>query len=93
MKKPAGVTKEQWAKYKRNLDLALGVMNKSLDLVADINFEAGQIVERDRIVKLLKPFAKHFESCYYNKELACTFEDCHAYDYEHAIKLIKGEQE
>jgi hypothetical protein len=54
MKKPAGVTKEQWAKYKRNLDLALGVMNKSLDLVADINFEAGEIVERDRIIELLQ---------------------------------------
>jgi hypothetical protein len=53
MKKPAGVTKEQWAKYKKNLDLALGVMNKSLDLVADINFEAGEIVERDRIIKLV----------------------------------------
>ena len=55
--------------------------------------KAGERKERDRIIKLLKPFAKHYESCYYNKELACTFEDCHAYDYEHAIKLINGEQE
>ena len=93
MKKPAELTKEQWAKYKSDLNLALSVMNKSLDLVADINFQAGEIVERKRIIKLLEPFAKHYESCYYKKQLACTFEDCHAYDYEHAIKLIKGEQE
>ena len=54
MKKPPELTKEQWAKYKSNLELALGVMNKSLDLVADINFQAGELVERERIIKLVQ---------------------------------------
>ncbi len=92
MKKPKELTKEQWAKYKGDLDLSLNVMNKALDLVANTNFQAGELVERKRIIALLEPFAKHDESCYYKKQLACTFEDCHAYDYQHAIALIKGEQ-
>jgi hypothetical protein len=54
VKKPPELTKEQWAKYKSNLELALGVMNKSLDLVADINFQAGELVERERIIKLVQ---------------------------------------
>lgn len=53
MKKPAELTKEQWAKYKGDLELSLKVMNKSLDLIADINFQAGEIVERERIIKLV----------------------------------------
>lgn len=54
MKKPAELTKEQWAKYKGDLDLALNVMNKALDLVADTNFQAGELVERERIIKLVQ---------------------------------------
>lgn len=54
MKKPKELTKEQWAKYKGDLDLSLNVMNKALDLVADTNFQAGEIVERERIIKLLE---------------------------------------
>lgn len=68
-------------------------MVNSLIASSKMGREMGIEEERDRIIKLLQPLAKHYESCYYNKELACTFEDCHAYDYEHAIKLIKGEQE
>lgn len=53
MKKPKELTKEQWAKYKGDLDLALKVMNKALDVIADANFQAGEQVERERIIKLL----------------------------------------
>jgi hypothetical protein len=84
MKKPAGVTKEQWAKYKKNLDLALGVMNKSLDLVADINFEAGEIVERDRIVKIAEN-----RICFDHKK-GCDHAAC--YSLSDLIVKIKGEQ-
>jgi hypothetical protein len=55
-------------------------------------YEIGVKTERERIIKLLEPQAKHDESCYYKDELDCTFEDCHAYDYDQIIKLIKGEQ-
>ena len=68
-------------------------MVNSLIASSKMGREMGIGEERDRIIKLLEPLAKHYESCYYNKELACTFEDCHAYDYEQAIRLIKGEQE
>lgn len=54
MKKPKGVTKEQWATYKGDLELALKVMNKALDVIADANFQAGEQVERDRIIKLVQ---------------------------------------
>ncbi len=54
MKKPKELTKEQWAKYKGDLDLSLNVMNKALDLVADTNFNAGELVERKRIIALLE---------------------------------------
>jgi hypothetical protein len=84
MKKPAGVTKEQWAKYKKNLDLALGVMNKSLDLVADINFEAGEIVERDRIINLAEN-----RICFDHKK-GCDHASCYA--LSDLIVKIKGEQ-
>jgi hypothetical protein len=84
MKKPAGVTKEQWAKYKRNLDLALGVMNKSLDLVADINFEAGEIVERDRIIKIAEN-----RICFDHKK-GCDHAACYA--LSDLIVNLKGEQ-
>lgn len=53
MKKPKELTKEQWAKYKGDLDLSLNVMNKALDVIADANFQAGEQVERERIIKLL----------------------------------------
>ena len=92
MKKPKELTKEQWAKYKGDLDLALNVMNKALDLVADINFNAGELVERKRIIALLEPLAKHDKSCYDQGKVSCYFEDCQASSYQYAIDLIKGEQ-
>jgi hypothetical protein len=92
MKKPKELTKEQWAKYKGDLDLALNVMNKALDLVADTNFNAGELIERKRIIALLEPLAKHDESCYDQGKVSCYFEDCQASSYEYAIELIKGEQ-
>lgn len=54
MKKPPGLTKEQWANYKKAVDLAVDTMSKSLDLIAEANFRAGEINERERIIKLLK---------------------------------------
>lgn len=92
MKKPEGVSKEQWANYKRAIDLSLKTMNQSLDLIAEANFQAGVITERQRIIKLLEPFAEHTESCYYKKQLSCYREDCLAYDYQDTIELIKGQQ-
>jgi hypothetical protein len=92
VKKPVGVTKEEWANYKQAIDLAEKAASQSLELIAEANFQAGEITERQRIIKLLEPHAKHYESCYYKKQLSCTFEDCHAYDFQYAIKLIKGEQ-
>jgi hypothetical protein len=92
VKKPAGVTKEQWANYQKNLKLAQDVITKSLDLIADTNFMAGELVERKRILKLLEPLARHDESCYYNKQLACYPEDCHASDFKYAISLIQGDK-
>ena len=53
MKRPAGITKEQWAEYDSSIKLALKVMQKALNLLVDVNFKAGEIVERDRIVKLV----------------------------------------
>lgn len=53
MKKPPGLTKEQWAKYQKAVDLAVDTMSKSLDLIAEANFRAGEINERERIIKLL----------------------------------------
>lgn len=91
MKKPAGVTKDQWANYQKAIKLALDTTSKSLDLIAEANFQAGELSERYRIIKLLEPFSKHTESCYYKRKLACTWEDCNAIDYQLAIKLIKGE--
>lgn len=48
--------------------------------------------ERERIIKLLEPLAKHDELCYDNGKLSCYFEDCQASSYQYAIELIKGEQ-
>jgi hypothetical protein len=48
--------------------------------------------ERNRIIKLLEPLAKHDESCYEQGKVSCYFEDCHASSYQYAIELIKGEQ-
>jgi hypothetical protein len=47
--------------------------------------------ERDRIIKMLEPYAEHDESCYNENKVVCTFEDCHADDFLLAICLIKGE--
>jgi hypothetical protein len=54
--------------------------------------EQGVAAERERIIALLEPLAKHDESCYDNGKLSCYFEDCQASSYEYAIELIKGEQ-
>lgn len=53
MKKPTGLTKEQWSKYKKAVNLAVDATSKSLDLIAEANFQAGEINERERIIKLL----------------------------------------
>lgn len=50
--------------------------------------EIGVKAERKRIVKLLKPYAKHNELC----EIGCYPEDCSAFSYQNAIKLIKGKR-
>lgn len=52
----------------------------------------GATDERERIIKLLEPLAKHDELCYDNGKLSCYFEDCQASSYQYAIELIKGEQ-
>lgn len=44
--------------------------------------------ERERIIKLLTPYAIHMPDCVNG----CYAEDCSAYSYQHAIDLIKGEQ-
>ena len=55
-------------------------------------FEIGMKTERERIIQLLEPLAKHDEMCYDEGKVNCYFEDCHASDYQYAIALIKGEQ-
>jgi hypothetical protein len=85
MKKPAGVTKEQWAKYQADLKLALNVMNRSLDVIADANFLAGEIVERDRIIKIAEN-----RICFDHKK-GCDHAACYA--LSDLIVKIKGEQE
>lgn len=92
MKKPPGISKEQWGEYQRVIKLSLDVASRSLDAIAEANFQAGQISERYRIIKLLEPMAKHSESCYYKRQLACTWEDCAVGSYRYAIELIKGER-
>lgn len=89
MKKPPGLTKEQWGKYQRVIKLSLEVSSKSLDAIAEANFQVGELTERHRIIKLLEPYAKHDESCYNGNKVICTFEDCHADDFLYAILLIK----
>lgn len=84
MKKPAGVTKEQWATYKGDLELALKVMNKALDVVADANFLAGEQVERDRIIKIAEN-----RICFDHKK-GCDHAACYA--LSDLIVKIKGEQ-
>ncbi len=81
MKKPRGVTKEQWATYTGHIAFALERMNKCLDLIADANFQAGEIVERERIIKLLK---ENTGCGYEHQEIEKCFCD--------AIALIKGKQ-
>jgi hypothetical protein len=49
-------------------------------------WNAGRDYERERIIKLLEPLAKH-RDC----ELGCYPEDCSAPSYAYAIELIKGE--
>ena len=84
MKKPAGVTKEQWANYQGDLKLALKVMNKSLDVIADANFLAGEMVERDRIIKIAEN-----RICFDHKK-GCDHAACYA--LSDLIVKIKGEQ-
>jgi hypothetical protein len=54
-------------------------------------FARGIVSERERVIELLEPFTEHIDFCYINGELACYPDDCSCYDYEHAIRLIKGE--
>jgi hypothetical protein len=83
VKKPAELTKEQWAKYREGLKLSLHAIDKSLDLIADMNFQAGEIVERKRIIKLLEnPYWHSIQS----PDIHIDCEMCKT------IKLIKGEQ-
>ena len=83
MKKPAGISKEEWAKYKGAIELSLKAMNQSLDLIAEANFRAGEINERQRIIKLLElEIARHFELGL----------EASAYYLEGLVELIKGEQ-
>lgn len=91
MKKPPGISKEQWGEYQRVIKLSLDVASRSLDAIAEANFQAGQITERYRIIKLLEPLTKHNEGCYYKRQLACGLGDCSAWDYAYAVALIKGE--
>ncbi len=64
--------------------------NNLVDFVAAKQLGAEK--ERERIIALLEPLAKHDESCYDNGKLSCYFEDCQASSYGYAIELIKGEQ-
>ena len=50
--------------------------------------QSGKQRERERIIKLLEPLAKHQDLC----AKACYPEDCSAPIYQFAIDLIKGEQ-
>ena len=55
-------------------------------------YEIGVKTERERIIKLLEPLARHEEICYDEGRVNCYPEDCHADDYRLAITLIRGEQ-
>jgi hypothetical protein len=58
--------------------------------ISDKKFwQAGRDYERQRIIKLLEPLARHNE---YLCADICSPEDCNAFSFEHAIALIKGEQ-
>ena len=92
MNKPDGVTEEQWAKWKEVTKQSDTELKNSFERVARINLQIGEMVERERIIKLLEPLAKHDESCYEEGKVSCYFEDCHASSYQYAIELIKGEQ-
>ena len=84
MKKPAGVTKEQWTTYTGHIAFALERMNKGLDLIADANFQTGEQVERDRIIKLAEN-----RICFDHKK-GCDHAACYA--LSDLIVKIKGEQ-
>lgn len=84
VKKPAELTKEQWAKYREGLKLSLHAIDKSLDLIADMNFQAGEIVERERIIKLAEN-----RICFDHKK-GCDHAGCYA--LSDLIVKIKGEQ-
>ena len=59
------------------------------EFTASLAFAAQQ--ERDRIIKMLEPYATHEESCYKEDKVVCTLEDCNADEILLAICLIKGE--
>ena len=54
-------------------------------------FNAGRIEEQARTIELLEPLASHQDSCYFSEELICSSDECSAGNFEHVIKLIKGE--
>jgi hypothetical protein len=86
VKKPAGITKEQWAEYDSSIKLALKVMQKALNLLVDVNFKAGEIVERDRIIRILEENKMH-----YGCARDCP-QPCDAPSFLEFIALIKGEK-
>lgn len=51
MRKPAGLNKEQWAQYQRVIKLSVDTASRCLDTIAEANFQAGEITERQRIIK------------------------------------------
>jgi hypothetical protein len=51
-------------------------------------FAIGVRTERERIIKLLEPFAEHSELC----ASGCYPEDCDAPQIQYLIDKIKGEQ-
>ena len=57
-------------------------------------FYQGVDAERERIIKLLHPLAKHDEEmCFFEGKLECYPEDCNADTYISVIRLIRGEYE
>ena len=50
--------------------------------------ELGKKLERERIIKLFKPYSYHDEMCYYEGKRICYPEDCSAGMYSRVIQEI-----
>ena len=50
--------------------------------------KSGEIRERERIIKLFKPYSYHDEMCYYEGKRICYPEDCSAEMYSSVIREI-----